>query len=154
VNFEGGATLGAQAVLTVSLTHWMKLRGKGGKERAVPLAESIAQELQVYLEMHRPLLLKRGNTDSLLVNDRGNRPSRVDIRRWIKMWARIAGVTKPIHPHSFRHGYATALLESGADLRSIQMLLGHANILTTQIYTSVSTKQLLDAVSTKHPLTY
>lgn len=130
---------------------WLKVIGKGGKERVVPLTDHLLQELKVYLRQVRPHLAKE-NENSILVNDRGKRPSRVDIWRWLDAWSKRAGFEKTIHPHQFRHGCATALLESGADLRSIQKLLGHSSIQTTQIYTSVSTKKMQETVDKHHPL--
>jgi integrase/recombinase XerD len=130
---------------------WLKVHGKGGKERLVPLTQHMLQELRVYLRQVRPHLAKEG-VKSILINDRGNRPSRVDIWRWLDAWSKKAGFPKTIHPHQFRHGCATALLESGADLRSIQKLLGHSSIQTTQIYTSVSTQKMVDAIDENHPL--
>ncbi len=130
---------------------WLKVEGKGGKERAVPLTDHLLQELKVYLRQVRHHLAKETET-SILVNDRGKRPSRVDIWRWLDAWSKRAGFEKTIHPHQFRHGCATALLESGADLRSIQKLLGHSSIQTTQIYTSVSTRKMQETVDDHHPL--
>ena len=130
---------------------WLKVHGKGGKERLVPLTEHIRHELNIYLRQVRPHLIKT-NEKSILINDRGKRPSRVDIWRWLETWSKRAGFEKTIHPHQFRHGCATALLESGADLRSIQKLLGHSSIQTTQIYTSVSTQKMREAIDENHPL--
>jgi integrase/recombinase XerD len=130
---------------------WLSVIGKGNKERAVPLTEHLNQELKAYLEAARPDLV-RENTTAILINDRGNRPSRVDIWRWLSAWSTKAGFEEPVSPHRFRHGCATALLEAGADLRSIQMLLGHASIQTTQIYTSVTSRNLTDTVEQHHPL--
>lgn len=130
---------------------WLSVIGKGNKERAVPLTEHLNNELRAYLESARPKLV-REKTPSILINDRGHRPSRVDIWRWLAAWSAKAGFDEPVSPHRFRHGCATALLEAGADLRSIQMLLGHASIQTTQIYTSVTTKNLTDTIDDHHPL--
>jgi integrase/recombinase XerD len=130
---------------------WLAVIGKGNKERAVPLTEHLNRELRAYLETARPNLL-RDSSSAVLVNDRGHRPSRVDVWRWLAAWSVKAGFDEPVNPHRFRHGCATALLEAGADLRSIQMLLGHASIQTTQIYTSVTTKNLTETVDTHHPL--
>jgi len=119
---------------------WIKVLGKGNKERLLPLTEPLYDILEKYLTAARPVLSENNQTDnSLLLNDRGHRPSRIDIWRWLASWSAKAGFDQPVHPHRFRHGCATALLEGGADLRSIQMLLGHSSIQTTQIYTSVST---------------
>jgi integrase/recombinase XerD len=129
---------------------WLSVLGKGNKERAVPLTEHLASELKAYLEQARPALAK--DKTAILINDRGHRPSRVDIWRWLASWSVKAGFPEPVSPHRFRHGCATALLEAGADLRSIQILLGHASIQTTQIYTTVATKSLAEAVDAHHPL--
>lgn len=131
---------------------WVKILGKGSKERLVPLTEHLAENLNHYLREVRPLLLKGDKTVSVLINDRGHRPSRVDIWRWLAAWSEKAGFPEPVGPHRFRHACATALLESGADLRSIQMLLGHASLQTTQIYTSVTSSNLVRTVDEHHPL--
>jgi len=130
---------------------WLSVLGKGNKERAVPLTEHLNNELKAYIESARPKLIRQA-TASILINDRGRRPSRVDIWRWLAAWSAKAGFDEPVNPHRFRHGCATALLEAGADLRSIQMLLGHASIQTTQIYTNVTTRTLKEAVELHHPL--
>lgn len=130
---------------------WLAVIGKGNKERAVPLTEHLNNELKAYLAGARPHLM-REKTVSILINDRGHRPSRVDIWRWLAAWSVKAGFDEPVNPHRFRHGCATALLEAGADLRSIQMLLGHASIQTTQIYTTVTTKNLSETIEQHHPL--
>jgi len=130
---------------------WLAVLGKGNKERAVPLTEHLNSELKAYIESARPKLIRHA-TSSILINDRGRRPSRVDIWRWLAAWSAKAGFDEPVNPHRFRHGCATALLEAGADLRSIQMLLVHASIQTTQIYTSVTTRNLTDTIEQHHPL--
>jgi len=130
---------------------WVKVVGKGSKERLVPLTDTLAEKLTEYLRDVRPALMKE-STPSILINDRGNRPSRVDVWRWLAAWSARAGFPEPVNPHRFRHGCATALLEGGADLRSIQMLLGHASIQTTQIYTTVTTNTLSKAIEEHHPL--
>jgi integrase/recombinase XerD len=131
---------------------YLKVFGKGQKERRVPLTEQLNRSLADYLDKIRPSLTKDERNHSILINDRGHRPSRIDIWRWLAAWSVKAGFAEPIGPHRFRHGCATALLQSGADLRSIQMLLGHASIQTTQIYTSVSSQHLLKTVEDFHPL--
>lgn len=131
---------------------WLRVLGKGGKERLVPLTDNLQKELVDYLVKIRPSLAKDQSNHAILINDRGKRPSRVDIWRWLAAWSEKAGFEEPISPHKFRHGCATALLESGADLRSIQMLLGHSSIQTTQIYTSVSSSHLEQEVDKHHPL--
>lgn len=152
---------------------WVKVLGKGRKERLIPLTESLYLALEMYLKTSRDHLLTgltasegllngaasasgkiiaQSSQQSLLLNDRGHRPSRVDIWRWLAAWSAKAGFDEPIHPHRFRHGCATALLEGGADLRSIQIMLGHASIQTTQVYTSVTTHQALKTIDEHHPL--
>lgn len=130
---------------------WVKILGKGNKERLVPITDTLAEALNYYLKEVRQHLVKE-NTHAILINDRGNRPSRVDVWRWLDSWSQKAGFTETVNPHRFRHGCATALLEGGADLRSIQMLLGHASIQTTQVYTSVTTKNLTQTIDEHHPL--
>ncbi len=130
---------------------WIKVTGKAGKERLLPITEPLAQALGYYLEVGRPELL-RGKTEALLINDRGHRPSRVDVWRWLKAWSKLAGFDQVISPHQFRHGCATVLLEGGADLRTIQVLLGHSSLQTTQIYTEVSLTHKRSEVEKHHYL--
>ncbi len=135
---------------------WLKVVGKGGKERLLPLSGNLLNELRVYLKEIRPQLIKSEGIgkepSSILLNDRGHRPSRVDVWRWLAAWSAKAGFESPIGPHQFRHGCATSLLESGADLRTIQMLLGHSSLQTTQIYASVTSGKLREAIDKNHPL--
>lgn len=132
---------------------WLSVTGKGEKQRLVPLTSHLLKELKDYLSHVRPNLVREGISDnSILLNDRHRRPSRVDIWRWLANWSSKAGYDEPLSPHKFRHGCATALLEGGADLRSIQVLLGHSSIQTTQIYTSVTNQKMKEAVDRAHPL--
>ena len=130
---------------------WVSVLGKGNRPRILPLSKNLSQLLSLYLIKARPLLGKK-EKKCLVFNNRSNRPSRIDIWRWLKKWSLIAGLDGVKNPHSFRHGCATELLEKGANLRSIQKLLGHSNIQTTQIYTSVSGTQLKKAIEQYHPL--
>lgn len=130
---------------------WISVLGKGKKQRLLPLSPKLYKLLLVYLEQSRPLLGQKEKT-CLFFNNKGKRPSRVDVWRWLKKWSLKAGWDHTKSPHSFRHGCATSLLEKGADLRSIQKLLGHVNIQTTQIYTSVSSSKLKTAIENYHPL--
>jgi integrase/recombinase XerD len=131
---------------------WVKVLGKGSKERLIPLTDTLYMALEIYLSEVRRELLGSQTNSALLLNDRGHRPSRVDIWRWLAAWSAKAGFADPVHPHRFRHGCATALLEGGADLRSIQVMLGHSSIQTTQVYTSVTTNTALKAIEEHHPL--
>lgn len=128
----------------------IKIKGKGGKERLVPMVSKLAQQITDYLKVR--IHLTSPIEKSLIVNDRGNRPSRIDIFRWLKKWSTAAGFKKNISPHKLRHTCATQLLREGVDLRSIQALLGHSNIATTEIYTRVDNRDLADTVRNHHPL--
>lgn len=130
---------------------WVKVTGKGSKQRIIPMNDLLVDQLNSYLKESRPYLVKE-SSNALLINDRGHRPSRVDIWRWLAAWSKKAGFDEPIHPHRFRHGCATVLLENGADLRSIQMLLGHSSITTTQVYTNVTLNTIAQAINEHHPL--
>lgn len=130
---------------------WLKVTGKGNKERLVPVTSQLMGELKTYLQEVRSHLVK-DNNPSILINDRGHRPSRVDIWRWLDAWSKKAGFENTVNPHKFRHGCATVLLEAGADLRSIQKLLGHSSIQTTQIYTAVTTHKMRETIDEHHPL--
>ena len=130
---------------------WICVLGKGDKQRLLPLTQRLQKMIAVYLTKARPLL-GNPNQSCLFFNNKGNRPSRVDIWRWLKKWSLQAGLNRVKSPHSFRHGCASSLLEKGADLISIQKLLGHSNIQTTQIYTSINSKNLKQAIKKHHPL--
>ena len=130
---------------------YIKVIGKGGKERLIPVSQNITSLIQKYIDEARGAMCKVAER-SLLINDRGNRPSRVDVWRWLAAWSAKAGFADTIHPHQFRHACATVLLEAGADLRSIQSILGHASLQTTQIYTSVSQNKMRETVEEHHPL--
>lgn len=131
---------------------YVRIVGKGNKERLVPLTENLLEGIKNYIESTRPQLLKKVRVNSLLINERGKTLSRIDIWRWLSAWSKKAGFDEVIHPHQLRHACATSLLKQGADLRSIQILLGHTSIQTTQIYTQVKTSRLNKEVDAKHPL--
>lgn len=132
---------------------WVNVTGKGDRQRLLPLSKSLYALLMVYLKESRPSMIKP-SVKSLFFNNKGKSPSRVDIWRWLKTWSYKAGFKDVKNPHAFRHGCATGLLEQGADLRSIQKLLGHLNIQTTQIYTSVTSKHLKETVDKYHPFSH
>lgn len=128
------------------------ITGKGNKQRLLPLIDSVLEQVTLYLQNSRASLTKK-KEEALLINNRGKRLSRVDVWRWLKVWALKSNLDiSSVSPHKFRHGCATALLNSGTDLRSIQILLGHSSLQTTQIYTSVSHKQAEKELNAHHPL--
>ena len=124
--------------------------GKGQKERLVPLTELIETELSEYIKTDLPSLSQEPK--ALFINNKGRRLHRVDLWRWIRKWAKKANLSSKITPHKFRHSCATILLENGADLRTIQKLLGHASLQTTQIYTHITQNKLQKDIETHHPL--
>ncbi len=127
----------------------VRVMGKGSKERLVPLGEEALDWLKRYLAEARPLLLGGQISDALFVTQRGEGMTRQMFWYLIKKHAKLGGVHKPLSPHTLRHAFATHLLNHGADLRVVQMLLGHADISTTQIYTHVA-RERLKALHAKH----
>jgi integrase/recombinase XerD len=125
-------------------------RGKGDKERLVPMGESAQHWVNDYLKNTRPYLVKKP-TDILFCSKRGGAMTRQNFWYSIKRYATIAGILKQISPHMLRHSFATHLLGGGADLRSVQMMLGHADISTTQIYTHLSSTRLKEVHERFHP---
>lgn len=118
----------------------LKCLGKGSKERMIPFGDKARQSLNLYLDKLRPKLIKNLNEDTLFLNNRGERISRQGVFYLVKLYAHKAGIEKKVTPHTLRHTLATHLIENGADLRSVQEMLGHSDISTTQIYTHVSRK--------------
>lgn len=118
----------------------LKCLGKGSKERIIPFGSKAYQSLRLYLDKVRQKLVKNPNEDILFLNSRGERLSRQGIFYLVKKYVLKAGIEKKVTPHTLRHTLATHLLENGADLRSVQEMLGHSDISTTQIYTHVSRK--------------
>lgn len=125
--------------------------GKGSKERLVPLGGRAQEALRAYLAAGRPLLLKRGRSPHVFLSRLGRRLSRQSVWKLVKAACRRAGVSGAASPHTLRHSFATHLLEGGADLRSLQMMLGHADLATTQIYTHVTRERLRELVRRHHP---
>ena len=130
---------------------WVRPLGKGGKERMVPMSQPSTEWLGVYLDRWRASLAGNNSGKSVFLTRNGNPLSRMTVWNIVHSSAVKAGVTSRIHPHTLRHSFATHLLEGGADLRVVQELLGHSDIRTTEIYTSVSRKRLSDAVKKYHP---
>jgi integrase/recombinase XerD len=128
-----------------------RVLGKGAKERLVPLGEEAAAWLQRYLAEARPLLLAGRTGNALFVTGRGGAMTRQGFWYLIKRYAARAGIVAPLSPHTLRHAFATHLLNHGADLRVVQMLLGHADISTTQIYTHVARERLKSLHGRHHP---
>lgn len=129
----------------------VRVIGKGNKERLVPLGLEALDWLQKYLQDARPVLAKNHAIDSLFPTRRGGRMTRQAFWHLIKRHARRAGLDKPLSPHVLRHAFATHLLNHGADLRVVQMLLGHSDISTTQIYTHVARERLKNLHAEHHP---
>jgi integrase/recombinase XerD len=132
----------------------LKLRGKGGKERIVPMGSFSVKALDDYLVRVRPMLLSKGvksKSDALFLNQRGTRISRQSAWQLVVDSAKRAGLSEGISPHVFRHSFATHLLDGGADIRVVQELLGHASVTTTQIYTLITIDKIRESYVTAHP---
>lgn len=133
----------------------LRIMGKGSKERLVPFGEEAREWLQRYMGQARPVMLGRKQTEDLFVTTSGSTPgtamSRVMFWSLVKRYAIDAGITAPLSPHTLRHAFATHLLNHGADLRAVQMLLGHADISTTTIYTHVARERLKTLHAQHHP---
>lgn len=131
---------------------FIRVLGKGDKERLVPIGQSAAKYITIYkndIRVHIPV--KKGNEDVLFLNKHGSKLSRVMIFYIIKEMARKAGIKKIVSPHTFRHSFATHLVEGGADLRAVQEMLGHASITTTEIYTHLDREFLRKTLEQFHP---
>ena len=132
-------------------TEQLRVLGKGSKERLVPVGEPAQRALRRYTERARHALAGDPRERALFLSKSGRRLSNSDITRRLGLWVREAALTAGVSPHSLRHSFATHLLEGGADLRTIQELLGHASISTTQIYTRVDAARLRDTYAAAHP---
>ncbi|BAU54581.1 site-specific tyrosine recombinase XerD [Mucilaginibacter gotjawali] len=131
---------------------FIKVTGKGSKERLVPIGGSAVKALKIWIEnirVHIPV--KKGEEDLVFLNRRGSRLSRVYIFMVIKQLAQLTGINKTISPHTFRHSFATHLVEGGADLRAVQEMLGHESITTTEIYTHLDREYLKGTIIQYHP---
>ena len=130
---------------------YIVIKGKGSKERIVPISPSAIHEIKLYLEDRKHLDIKPGEENILFLNRRGRRLTRVMIFYIIKQLAEIACIHKEISPHTLRHSFATHLLEGGANLRAIQQMLGHESIATTEIYIHIDRTRLREEILTFHP---
>lgn len=130
----------------------VRVIGKGNKERLVPISNTALKEIDLYSDEWRSRLkIKPGYEDFVFLNRRGAQLTRVMIFTIIKAAVKVSGIKKNVSPHTFRHSFATHLLENGANLRVIQEMLGHASISTTEIYTHLNSKMLRDTVEKYHP---
>ncbi len=126
--------------------------GKGSKERLIPIGGSAREWVTNYLKHSRPLLQKKMKSENyLFLNGRGTKLSRMGVWKIVERYVKEAGIEKEVHPHTFRHSFATHLLEGGADLRAVQEMLGHADISTTQIYTHIDREYIKQVHKEFHP---
>jgi site-specific recombinase XerD len=132
-------------------TEQLRVLGKGSKERLLPVGEPAQRALRTYLERGRRALVADPREQALFLSKSGRRLSNSDVTRRLGLWTREAALAAGVSPHSLRHSFATHLLEGGADLRTIQELLGHASISTTQVYTRVDAARLRDTYAASHP---
>ena len=130
---------------------FIRVIGKGDKQRLVPIGEPAAQAVQLYLSQTRRAFASKKDEDILFLNRRGGKLSRQMVFLIIKHQCEAAGITKEISPHTFRHSFATHLVENGADLRAVQQMLGHESILTTEIYTHIDSRKWQRTILDHHP---
>ncbi|MDR1879396.1 MAG: site-specific tyrosine recombinase XerD [Tannerellaceae bacterium] len=130
---------------------FIKVEGKGSKQRLVPISETALREIKNYLYDRNRIKVKKGFEDILFLSRRGTALSRIMIFHIVKVQTAMAGITKNVSPHTFRHSFATHLLEGGANLRAIQEMLGHEKITTTEIYTHLDREFLRQEILTHHP---
>ena len=130
---------------------YILVKGKGDKQRIVPIADSALHEIELYLYHRNNQFIKKGYEDFLFINRLGTSLSRVMIFNIIRRYCEEAGIKKTVSPHTFRHSFATHLLEGGANLRAIQLMLGHEKITTTEIYTHLDRQFLREEILLHHP---
>ena len=130
---------------------FIRVSGKGSKERIVPITDFVAKKLNHYIIEVRPQLLKSDDNEDLFITNRGRGFTRQGLWKTIKKYELLSGIRKNITPHTFRHSFATHLIENGADLRAVQEMLGHSDISTTQIYTQISTTKIREMYKHFHP---
>lgn len=131
--------------------NYMLVEGKGSKQRLVPLSEESVKQIEFWLLDRNQLDIVKGNEDFLFLNRRGSKLTRAMIFTIVKELAAIAGIKKNVSPHTFRHSFATHLLENGANLRAIQQMLGHESITTTELYTHIDIQYLRETILMYHP---
>ena len=152
-----GSGLRVSEAVTLSLDdvrfddRYLRCMGKGRKERFVPFGREAEGWIRRYLAEARPLFDRAGKSKALFLSQRGGPLDRRSVWRIIQSRARAAGIAKPVHPHTLRHSFATHLLSAGADLRTIQELLGHASLATTQKYTHLDVERLMEVYRKAHP---
>ena len=129
----------------------LRARGKGSKERIVPVGQAALRAVRAYLERGRPGLVKNRTENHLFVNFRGGQLTRQGLYKIVRRHALTAGLADRMSPHTLRHTFATHLLAGGCDLRSVQEMLGHADVSTTQLYTHLSSERLKDVYFKAHP---
>ena len=130
----------------------IRVLGKGSKQRIVPIGSSAIKWLNNYMTKSRPLLEKKAKSKNyVFLNTRGTKLSRMGVWKIVDKYTKEAGIKKEVHPHTFRHSFATHLLEGGADLRSVQEMLGHSDISTTQIYTHIDREYIKQVHKDFHP---
>ena len=130
---------------------FIKVQGKGSKERLVPIGDMAADAIMAYLEVRENFPYDRNNDDVLFLNRYGKSLSRVSMFKTVKTAVLLAGIRKEVSPHTFRHSFATHLVENGADLRVVQEMLGHENITTTEIYTHIESATWHKDILEHHP---
>lgn len=131
---------------------FIRVIGKGSKQRLVPIGEPAIKCIRMYMDQRSLSKVDKGCEDILFLNRNGRKLTRVMVFLMVKKQAEIAGITKEISPHTFRHSFASHLVENGADLRVVQEMLGHESILTTEIYTHIDTKKWQKSILERHPL--
>ena len=152
-----GSGLRVSELINLKLTNiyfdenYMLVEGKGSKQRLVPLSEESVKQIGYWRLDRNRLDIKKGNEDYLFLNRLGRRLTRAMIFTIVKNLAEVAGIKKNISPHTFRHSFATHLLENGANLRAIQQLLGHESITTTELYTHIDVQYLRETILMYHP---
>jgi integrase/recombinase XerD len=141
--------------LTMNSINWqvgfLRTMGKGSKERIVPIGKAAYDCTRLYVDKARPQLMRGKSTDVLFLNRFGGKFTRQGLWKTVIRYAKKAGLRKKVHPHTFRHSFASHLLEGGADLRTVQVMLGHADISTTQIYTHITRDRLKEIHHKYHP---